>query len=149
MAHQYMIDQLQHISYYYFRKSFHDFHQVVPSAACVREWYESDRPTNLVDMLKSYLVLHCAYWIMDGPCSCWEWQTILKHPKLGAAIAWELIQRGSKDYAGVQSHPQYNVKLANPNGSVFIKKDIDDEEMLREPSHQTMRQLKRTALPAI
>jgi hypothetical protein len=101
MAHQYIIDQLQHISYYYFRKSFHDFYRVVPFVACVRELYEGDLPTNLVDMLKSFLVLHGACWIMDDSCGCWEWQTISKHPQFGAAVAWELTKRGSKDYAGV------------------------------------------------
>jgi hypothetical protein len=101
MAHQYIIDQLQHISYYCFRKSLHDFHRVVLFVACVRELYECDLPTNLVDMLKSYLVLHCAYWIMEDSCGCWEWQTVSKHPQFGAAIALELTKCGSKDYAGV------------------------------------------------
>ncbi len=133
MAHQYLINPLQEISFYHFRRCFHDFHRVVPSVACVKELYESDLPANLVDMLKSYLALHCAYWIMDESCSCWEWQTVLKHPDFGAEIAWELTKRGSRDYAGVQSHPRYNVKFANHNGHVFIKKDIDDEDMPREP----------------
>ena len=127
MAHQYMVHALQEISYYYFRRAFHDSHRVVPSVACVTELYESELPTNLVDMLKSYLVLHCAYWIRDHSCSCWEWQTVLKHPNFGADIAWELTKRGSQDYVGIQSHPWYNVKFANHNGHVFVKKEIDDD----------------------
>ena len=133
MAHQYMIDPLQESSYHFFRRAFHDFHRVVPSVVCVSELYNSELPTHLVDMLKSYLVLHCAYWIMHDSCNCWEWQTVLKHPHFGADIAWELTKRGSKDYVGVQSHPRYNVKFANHNGRVFIKKDVDDEAILREP----------------
>jgi BTB/POZ domain len=131
-AHQYMIKELQEISFYHFRKAFHDFHRVVPSVACVQELYESDLPTNLVKMLKSYLVLHCAYWIVDESCDCWGWQTVLEHANFGADIAWELTKRSCKDYVGVQSHPRYNVKFANHNGHVFIKKD-NDEEGLREP----------------
>jgi BTB/POZ domain len=72
IAHQFMINDLQEVSYYCFRKTFHDFHGVAPSLECVRELYESNLPTNLADMLKSYLLLHCAYWIMDESCSYWE-----------------------------------------------------------------------------
>lgn len=73
---------------------------------------------------------------MDGSCNCWEWQTVLEHSNSGADIAWELTKRGSKDYAGVQSHPQDNVKFANHNGHVFVKEvdDVDDEAILREPT---------------
>ena len=133
MAHQYMIDSLQKISYRCFCIYFDDFRRVVPTTVCVNELYNSDLPTNLVDMLKSYLVLHCAYWITHDSCNCWEWQTILEIPHFGAEIAWELTKRGSKDYVGVQSHPKYNIKFANHNGHVFIKKDVDDETPLREP----------------
>lgn len=131
MAHQYMINELQEVSYYCFRKTFHDFHIVLPSLACVRELYESNLPTNLADMLKSYLLLHCAYWIMDESCSCWECQDILNHPTFGADIAWELTKRRLQDYVRVQSHPRYNVKFANHNGRVFVKGDGDDEEKLQ------------------
>jgi BTB/POZ domain len=54
MAHQYMIHSLQEISYYYFRKAFHDYERAVPSVAFVEELYDSDLPAHLVDMLKSY-----------------------------------------------------------------------------------------------
>ncbi|ERF74420.1 hypothetical protein EPUS_06598 [Endocarpon pusillum Z07020] len=133
MAHEYMIDQLQESSYHFFRRAFHDCQRVVPSVLCVSELYQSELPTHLVDMLQSYLVLHCAYWIMHESCNCWEWETVLKHPHFGADVAWELTKRGSKDYVGVQSHPWYNVKFANHNGRVFLKKDMDDEPGLREP----------------
>jgi BTB/POZ domain len=133
MAHEYMITELQEISFFYFRNAFHDFHRVVPSVACVKELYENELPTHLLDMLKSYLVLHCAYWIMDESCSCWEWKTVLKHPLFGADIAWELTKRSSKDYLGIHSHPRYNVKFANHNGHVFIKADFDEEASLQEP----------------
>ena len=126
-AHQYMIKDLQQIGFFHFRKGFHDFHRVVPSIGCVKELYGSDLPANLVGMLKSYLILHCAYWIMDESCHCWEWQTVLKHANFGADVAWELTKRSSKDYVGVQSHPRYNVKFANHNGHVFIKKHNDEE----------------------
>lgn len=134
MAHQYMITPLQEISYCYFRKAFHDLHRVVPSVALVKELYESDLPTNLVDMLKSYLLLHCVYWIMDDSCNCWEWQIVLKHPHFGADVAWEMTKRGSKDYLGLQSHPRHNAKFANYNGHVFVKKDCDEEDNMREPA---------------
>lgn len=133
MAHQYMIDSLQKISYRWLCIYFDDFRRVVPTTACVNELYNSDLPTNLVDMLKSYLVLHCAYWITHDSCNCWEWETILKIPYFSADVAWELTKRGSKHYVGVQSHPKYNAKFANHNGHVFIKKDVDDEIVLREP----------------
>jgi hypothetical protein len=86
-------------------------------------------------MLKSHLILHCANWIMDE--SCWEWQTVLSYANYGAGIAWELTKRGSKDCAGVQSHPRHNDKFANYNGHVFIKSDSLDEdkdaETVRQP----------------
>jgi hypothetical protein len=130
MAHQYMINPLQEIAFFYFRKEFHDSHSVVPSMACVEELYDNDLPTNLVDMLKSYLILHCAYWIMDGSCDCWEWQSVLQHPGFGAGIAWELTKCGSKNYVAVQSHPKYNAKFTNHNGRVFVKRDVDNEATL-------------------
>ncbi|KAF7504191.1 hypothetical protein GJ744_002610 [Endocarpon pusillum] len=81
-------------------------------------------------MVKSYLLLHCAYWITHDSCNCWKWQNVLKHPHFGADVAWELTKRGSKDYVGVQSHPWYNIKFAFHNGRVFMK-DVDDD-ILRE-----------------
>ncbi len=133
MAHQYMIDLLQKISYHCFRRLFNDSHRVVPSVVCVSELYNSDLPKNLVKMLRSYLVQHCAYWINDDSCNCWEWEAVLKHPHFGNRVGWELTKRRSKDYVGVQSHPKYNVKFANHNGRVFLKQDVDDETVLREP----------------
>jgi hypothetical protein len=76
--------------------------------------------------------VHIGSWMIS--CGCWEWQTISKHPEFGAAIAWELTKRGSEDDAGVSSHPQNSVQFPNPNGRVFIKKDIDDAEIHREPT---------------
>jgi len=133
MAHQYMIDPLQEIAFFCFRKALHDVHPVVPSVACIEELYDSDLPTNLVDMLKQYLLLHSAYWITDSSCNCWEWQSVLQHPHFGAGIAWELTKRGSRDYVGVQSHPKYNSKFASYKGRVFLKSDVDYEADLREP----------------
>jgi BTB/POZ domain len=132
MAHQYMIDPLQEIAFFCFRKVLHDIHPVVPSVACIEELYDSDLPTNLVDMLKLYLILHSAYWITDGSCNCWRWESVLQHPAFGAGIAWELTKRGSEHYVGVQSHPNYNLKFANHNGRVFVKKDIDEDAPLLE-----------------
>ena len=131
MVHQYMISGLQEISFRYYRRIFHDAFRVVPTAAFVQELYESDLPTHLVDMLKSYLILHCAYWIMDESSYCWGWETVLKHANFGADIAWELTKRNSNAYIGIQSHPVYNAKFANHNGHVFIKKD-NDEDILGE-----------------
>jgi BTB/POZ domain len=130
MAHQYMIDALQEIAFYRFGKTLHEVHPVVPSLTCIEEVYDSDLPTNLVDMLKSYLVLHSAYWITDGSSNCWNWESVLQHPRFGADVAWELTKRASKHYVGVFSHPKYNLKFASYKGRVFLKSDVDEEATL-------------------
>lgn len=129
MAHRYMITDLQQISYRGYLRTFHDSSRVVPTASFVQELYESDLPSHLAEMLKSYLIQHCAYWIRDESCRHWEWDHLLKHRNFGADLARELIKRKSQAYLGIQSHPSYSTRFGNHNLHIFIKRDNDESTL--------------------